>query len=354
MACSDICPKGAVTVKADAECCRAVIDEAKCIDCRLCEKVCQVHNPVETGGQISWHQGWAKDEAVRAGGSSGGAATAIAAAFIRNGGVVYTCAFEQGKFGFIRIDREDELARAKGSKYVKSSPEGVYRKIKDSLKSGEKVLMIGLPCQIAAAKNYAGTELQSGLYTIDLICHGSPAPSVLENYMAERGYSLSVIDKISFRIKDSFGLTAEKTAMNIPGIRDAYTIAFLNGIAYTENCYSCVYAQRGRTGDVTLGDSWQSELPEAEIKKGVSLILTQSEKGEELLAMAELVLCEVNAERAAAANHQLNHPSEKPEKRDEFTARLRAGEKLEAVVRSCYPRQYFKQSVKRVLKKIRG
>ena len=56
-------------------------------------------------------------------------------------------------------------------------------------------------------------------------------------------------------------------------------ISFLTALSDTENCYSCKDAQEKRPGDITLGDSWGTELPENEWKKGISLILCQTEKG---------------------------------------------------------------------------
>lgn len=42
---------------------------------------------------------------------------------------------------------------------------------------------------------------------------------------------------------------------------------FLGGLFYTENCYECKYAQLNRVSDITIGDSWGSELPTEEQKK---------------------------------------------------------------------------------------
>ena len=47
----------------------------------------------------------------------------------------------------------EELNDFAGSKYVKSNPIGIYAKVIEKLKHSEKVLFIGLPCQVAAVKN---------------------------------------------------------------------------------------------------------------------------------------------------------------------------------------------------------
>ena len=73
-----------------------------------------------------------------------------------------------------------------GSKYVKSNPIGIYSKIEEHLKAKEKVLFIGLPCQVAGLKNYIkrlDKSFQDNLYTVDLICHGTPSPRLLEQFL---------------------------------------------------------------------------------------------------------------------------------------------------------------------------
>lgn len=46
--------------------------------------------------------------------------------------------------------------------------------------------------------------------------------------------------------------------------------------------YSCQYAQTNRVGDLTIGDSWGTEMTE-ELSKGVSFVMCQTEKGKALL-----------------------------------------------------------------------
>ena len=286
MACHDICPKQAIEMKKQITIYQAEIDEKKCINCHKCKLVCQICNPVETKRPFIWYQGWANDNRVRLNSSSGGLASALSMNFIEENGVVCSCVFKNGIFGFEIFDNEQEVEKARGSKYVKSTMEGVYRIVRERLVEGKKVLFIGLPCQVAAIKRYIGAKLWEKLYTVDLICHGTPAPMILESFLDQYGYDLQMIENLSFRMKDQYGLKLRCKDIAVPRIRDAYTIAFLNGVSYTENCYSCMYAKLERNGDITLGDSWDSEFPREEKKKGISLILCQTEKGMEMLFRA--------------------------------------------------------------------
>ena len=110
---------------------------------------------------ILWREGWAANPEIRMKSSSGGFATAITLAFVNSGGIVYSCSFINGQFIFTSANSEDGVKKFIGSKYVKSNPKGVYKNILMNLEKNKKVLLLGLPCQIAAAKNYVGDHVKN-------------------------------------------------------------------------------------------------------------------------------------------------------------------------------------------------
>lgn len=348
MACVDICPTGAVSIIDNLKSYNAIIDENKCMNCNTCHKMCQKNNPVKCENTIQWWQGWNENEAEREKSSSGGLATAIASSFINNGGIVWACTFEQGEFRFECAEHQKELSRFVGSKYVKSNPIGVYKKIKEALKSGEKVLFIGLPCQVGALKKYIGEILGENLYTIDLICHGTPSPQLLEIFLNQYNKSLNNIQKISFRIKAKFMIYADGKGIITKGVSDRYSIAFLNSLIYTDNCYNCYYAQKKRISDLTIGDSWGSEIKIQEKKKGVSLILCQTLKGIELVKNSDVHLENVDINMAIKNNHQLEHPSFEPRGRRNFFKNI---DKINfnLLVLKNFPKVCIKQDIKQML-----
>lgn len=158
----------------------------------------------------------------------------------------------------------------------------MYKAVRRRLLAGEKVLLIGLPCHIAGVKNYLTDKLKENLYTIDLICHGSPAPELLKLFLKEHEIELNSISAIRFRQKDHFQVEQkeENDYKNVgaKGVLDSYMIGFLGGLFYTENCYECKYAQLNRVSDITIGDSWGSELPTEEQKKEFHLPCAKQKK----------------------------------------------------------------------------
>ncbi len=348
-ACVDICPKNAITIKDTLKAYNAVIDTDKCVNCDACTRVCQQNNRLESAKPIQWHQGWCKDGALRRNGSSGGACGALATAFVRMGGVVCSCVFKDGEFGFSFADNLNDIEQFASSKYVKSNPKGVYKELRKRLLHGEKVLFIGLPCQVAAVKLFVGEKLQVDLYTADLICHGTPSPQLLEIFLRQYGRSLNKIQDIRFRIKGGFQVYEGYKGVITTGVTDKYLIAFLNSLTYTDNCYSCHYAKTERVSDLTLGDSWGTNLTREEQKQGISLILAQTEKGSGLLDMAGFHLEEVDVDNAIHNNHQLYEPSRVPESRDSFFEGIERGKRFNSLVLSCFPKACLKQDIKCIL-----
>lgn len=352
MACVDICPKGAIKIRDTLSAFHAVIDEEKCIGCNACHNVCQVNHCVKALTPIKWLQGWIEDNEIRKKCSSGGVATAISKGFIEAGGVVCSCTFKNGKFIFEFAESVDELKKFVGSKYVKSDPSGVYKEIENRLMQEEKVLFIGLPCQVAALKNFVGDRLMDNLFTVDLICHGTPSSKLLDIFLKQYDLTLSEIKDIKFRTKAKFQIYSDYKGIITNGVSDRYSIAFLNALVYTDNCYSCLYARKERVSDVTLGDSWGSELTMDEQKKGISLVLKQTEKGDTLLKMARIHIEKVDINKAIANNHQLSHPSIKPKGRDKFFNNLEDNAFNNLVFRQL-PKQCFRQMVKQILIRIK-
>ena len=347
MACIDTCPKSAITIEDEILHYNAVINPDKCINCNSCQRVCQELHTAKKRVPVFWKQGWT-NETDRARSSSGGLAYALAKSFIESGGMVAACVFNEGIFGFQLFDTTDDLDLIRGSKYVKSDPTGVFKRIKEALKD-KKVLFIGLPCQVSSLLNFVGEFNDDYLYTVDLVCHGTPSPQIIADFFEESHLDIKETRSISFRKNNIFRLTHNGLPFSQPFNMDAYSIAFLNSICYTDNCYSCKYASWERVSDITLGDSWGSELDEVEREKGISIVLCQTSKGKELIEASDLTLMDVDKDMIIRCNHQLSHPSIKTSKHDIFMKSYLKDRKVSKAVRRCFPKHYIKQFIKTCL-----
>lgn len=257
---------------------------------------------------------WRKDEEARALSSSGGMATAVSEAWIRDGGIVYGASFVH-PFGFehVRCSTISELTMLRGSKYVQSSLKGVFRPMAQDLQFGKKVLFIGTPCQVAGILSRF-KEYSSQLYTIDIICHGTPTVDTLKDSLSKNVLSMN-FDNVEFRDSGNFKLSFKKEGKVIwtrPLAHDLYMKGFFKAIFYRECCYKCVFARQERVSDMTLGDFWGLDMTSVDttMDKGISLVLVNSEKGNTLMAMVDGDVEKVARplEEAVAGNKQLSHP----------------------------------------------
>ena len=350
-ACVASCPTNAISIKEDAFSCNAVIDTNKCIECGLCKNKCPQLTDVQFRKSIKWYQGWSKDSSIRKKSASGGAARALAESFIYNGGCVCSCVFDKGKFIYLLTDNVLDIEKMSGSKYVKSNPQDCYKPILDKLKHDIPVLFIGLPCQAEGIRRYVPDKYHDKLYTVDLICHGTPSPIFLEMFLQEHGVVLKKLDDIRFRYSSGKGDSNYKFVEQ-KGIMDCYSIAFLNSLTYTENCYNCKFARNERASDMTIGDSWGSELTE-ESSRGISLVLCQTSKGLSLIESSDMLLMDVDIKRAVESNPQLQCACKMPVQRTYFVNDINAGKEIDKSVSKQLKLVCFKQIIKKILIRMR-
>lgn len=346
-ACVESCPKDAIKLVDSMVAYNATIDEKKCIECGLCHKVCQVINPPAFYQPNRIYEGWTVDQYIRKIGTSGGVATAIECEFAKMGGVVCSLQFKEGKFDFLFVEEENDIFLFSGSKYVKSIPNNIYIHIKDYIHNNRKVLFVGLPCQVAAVKNYIGDN--ENLFTIDLICHGAPSTKILESFFNSNKINYCQIKKIIFRIKECQEKKANQIRFSVPIVLDNYMYTFLNSTIYSECCYSCKYARDSRVSDITLGDSWGSKQSKDIRNNGISLILCQTEKGYMLLKNTNLQLFDVDFSRAIKWNRPLNSPPERPKQRKGFMKAIIKGKNFNSVMFRYFPKAYIKNIIKTLL-----
>jgi len=351
--CLEICGKNAIHIVDNIVALNAEIDLNKCISCNLCHHLCPRNQNGEIGTfPMLWKQGWSNNDEIRMNASSGGVISDIIRGFIGNGGKVATCTFNSGEFKYQLFESVSEMIYVAGSKYVKSSPHGIYKLIRSELDNKTRILFIGLPCHVAAIREFVKGNHEDLLYTIDLVCHGSPSPKILEHYLTEYGIELKSLIDIRFRSKIRT-LPSGYHYLRDPSLIDYYLYAFLGRYINTENCYHCPYAQIKRVGDLTVGDSWGSELDVNQTTKGISLILCQTMKGKELLGISTLSLHDVDLDKAVKSNAQLQKPSEQPLNRAQILSELCKGVSLRKVMLHINPKVVFKQMVKETLLRLR-
>lgn len=292
-ACANICSHKCITMREDAEgflfpC----VDSLNCVQCGLCDRVCPIQHVPQNNMVIKVFAGKNKNEIERFRSSSGGIFGLLARNYIENGGVVVGCKLDEGMQAIHAVvENLQDLDSLFSSKYVQSSTQGIFIKVKQLLEKGEKVLFSGTPCQVAALRNFLGGE-KKNLATIDILCHGVPSPKILREYIQrlEKRYDSRMIS-LSFRCKQKSWKRLYINAVFKNGRRhhlysgyDSYMQLFLSDCLQRESCFHCPYNTLYRPGDISLGDFWGigKKYPDFDDNRGVSMILTNNEKGEKL------------------------------------------------------------------------
>ena len=330
-ACSSICPKAAISMKTDSEgFIYPFINNQLCINCGACNRVCPFLKEYPLKEDVDVIAAKSLNEGIRSKSSSGGIFSIIAEHVLNKCGVVYGTSMGNDCKEAIntRILNINELEKLRGSKYLQSSMNDSFKNIKIDLESKRVVLFSGTPCQVFGLKSYLGKEYDN-LFTIEIICHGVPSPLLWNKYVdyLENKYH-SRVTEVNFREKKTnsnrFGIQKKKDAICIYNSvqTDPYLVMFLNNCCLRPSCYNCLFKDKKSQADLTLGDFWgvQNITPEIDDKKGISLVLIQSQKGKMLLEHISDNIAFMTSDYNLAIAHNSSYylPVTKPATRDMF------------------------------------
>ncbi|MBR4688862.1 MAG: Coenzyme F420 hydrogenase/dehydrogenase, beta subunit C-terminal domain [Bacteroidales bacterium] len=295
-ACGDVCPKNAITFVKDIEgFWYPKVDESTCINCGLCEKVCPILNidslkindyekPSRTIAAIH------KNMRVRWNSTSGGAFSAMAEVLYEQGGFVGGAIYNDDFTVRNYISNKfEDLEKLRSSKYLQSNAEGLYTEIKGLLQNGEKVLICGTPCQMAALRGFLRKDYEN-LIIVDFICRGVNSPKVYRAYLdtLERKYNSKIVYvKAKNKELGWRNLTRKVTFENgqsYYGVHmdDDFRRGYHTNVFCRPSCYDCKFKGFPRIADITIGDCWGIENIDKNLDNniGTSLIMLNSKKGE--------------------------------------------------------------------------
>ena len=319
-ACSSICAQDAISMEPDAlGFLYPKVDESKCVDCRLCERVCQFNDNYDRSLNLSEPIAFAArykdiEEVMKS--RSGAAFVAISDYILEQGGVVYGVGYnDHFRVCHKRATTKDERDEFRGSKYVQSDLTGVFRQVRSDLKNGLMVLFSGTPCQTSGLNAFIGKTLRQSLVLVDIVCHGVPGPFLWRDYISylEKKQGDEIV-AVNFRDKELFGWKAHEESYNFRKSRGkktfkTFSLLFKKQIMFRRSCGVCHFTNLHRPSDITLADfwGWEDAVPGFNRDdKGVSLIFCNTGKGREIFNSSKdnLFLVEVPVEKCIQPNLQ--------------------------------------------------
>ena len=297
-ACLNACPKQAITMQFDEEGFEyPLIHQELCIDCGICQKKCPSLHYDETFKDKqetnTIQKGFAarnKDYKERIISSSGSIFAVIAHYVLEKGGIVVGVAYDQNFNAVYKIiENIDDLPKIQGSKYLQCKADVLtFKRIKDELKKGRKVLFTGLACQVEGLQSFLGREYDC-LFCLDLICMGIPSPMVWQMYL-QTYFKGEKIKEINFKEKSEgwnhFNILIRTNKQNFKqyGMINPYFKSMFNTYNMRKSCFVCPYKKIERLADITLGDCWGANalVPEIDDNKGLSSVIIHTEKGKKI------------------------------------------------------------------------
>lgn len=181
-ACVSICPKVALSLNYDKSGFYfPQLDLNKCVDCKLCEKVCHVINnesPISASKGYQAYMLKAKDGELILKSSSGGVFSLLANEIIREGGIVYGARYNFPKERLEHVSTDCyPLSDLRKSKYIESFMGMTCKDIGEQLQKGRKILFCGTPCQVEGLHRYLLCKKidVTNLLLVRFICHGVPS-----------------------------------------------------------------------------------------------------------------------------------------------------------------------------------
>ncbi len=287
LACIDICKQNAISYAIKDGLRYIKINKSICSQCRQCVQICPIITPVQNANnfkELAFFGGWSLNNNIRLQSASGGAFAELARYMLKLNGIVIGATCENNKVFHTYIKEKDDLYKLTNSKYLQSDTSGIYRTTKNFLIKGHKVLFSGTPCQIAGLYGFLSYKHLKNLITAEIVCHGVPSEDALTEHLKKHNSN----QIISFRDKnDGWWVTnSQRTTLlinhktvKIKNKEDIFYNIFYACLTDRKSCHSCNFSTLPRLADITLADFWGTNVRKEEQKSGVSLILTNNNKG---------------------------------------------------------------------------
>lgn len=252
-------------------------------------------NPVLWGPYREMMTGYATDPEIRFAGASGGALSAILVHLVETGvvdAVVQTAAASDLAIGNATVITDDiaGITGAAGSRYAPSAP---LAGLDEQIASGRRFAFVGKPCDAVALRALCNRDpVIAATFPVILsfFCGGIPSHAGGAAVLAALNTDLESTARFQFR---GNGWPGRATATDYSGTDRSMSYHDSWGGILTKHvqhrCKICADGT-GMAADIVCADAWESDAdgyPTFDEAPGISLIVTRTDLGVQLVAAAE-------------------------------------------------------------------
>ena len=266
----------------------------------VCPGISLTQDPAGRSDDVLWgpivglRSGYATDPLLRRKASSGGVLSAILMHLLEAGTI--DAALQTGAAPSIPIGNatvlsatSEEILRAAGSRYAPSTP---LAELEQRLSSSSRFAFVGKPCDVAALRAMEKFDRRIAEripVMLSFFCAGVPSLSGARQILEEMGVDESEV--VAFRYRGD-GWPGFAAATLKDGSSRYMSYANSWGRILTKHVqWRCRICPDGTGGfaDIVCADAWDADergYPSFEERDGVSLIVSRTQKGEEIVQAA--------------------------------------------------------------------
>lgn len=249
------------------------------------------------GPIVGLRSGHATEPLLRRKASSGGALSGILMHLLKTGAidaVLQTAAAPHLPIGNTTVlsTNSEEIVRAAGSRYAPSAP---LAGLEQRLASSSRFAFVGKPCDVAALRAMEKFDRRIAEripVMLSFFCAGVPSLSGARHILEEMGVDESEVVAFRYRGNGWPGFAAAKLkdgSSRYMSYADSWGQILTKYVQW--RCRICPDGTGG-FADIVCADAWEADergYPSFEERDGVSLIVSRTQKGEEIVqaAMAE-------------------------------------------------------------------
>ncbi|MCK4538585.1 MAG: Coenzyme F420 hydrogenase/dehydrogenase, beta subunit C-terminal domain [Candidatus Krumholzibacteria bacterium] len=268
---------------------RIIWDEASCISCGLCVRICPVPllsaNPWKEMSWTSIASSWlshSTDPDRRRNSSSGGVIRTLIESALNTGIVDEAyCLVDDTFFPWVKggyVSRGFRVEDFANSTY---RPVPVLENLEFSRPREGKLIVVGTNCQLIALDNFYGGK-RDDLIMIGVFCKQQKNEGFTRFMRGRMGLDREGEGKVSYRGKGWPGkIEIEDRTIEWA---DAAALPFGKGLWTLPACRLCPNPM-GAGADITVADPWNI-VRSGEVGGGLSLVIVHSERGRELLTLS--------------------------------------------------------------------